>query len=174
MKISYDQRTVALGMVSAFIASVLIVVGAIFINVSFVENNSLDARFQFAAPFLLLSAIPQVLGIVSIASYRFFNQNVIDGSNPESDQSLQLKRAYLQNTTEQTLLAWPIYGVLTIVLPLDWIILVAVLPVWFVICRALFSMGYKRGVGARSFGFAGTFYATLIGGLIAAWFSVIG
>lgn len=174
MKISHDQKRVAMGMASALIASLLVVIASIHVNVSFVANDTPSARFYFAAPFLLLPAATLTLGIGSIASHRFFNPDAIDGTNPESDYALQVKRAYLQNTTEQVLLAWPVYVVLTLVLPLDWIMLVAALPIWFTVCRVLFRVGYKHGAAARSFGFAGTFYGTLLGGVIAAWFSVVG
>jgi hypothetical protein len=83
-------------------------------------------------------------------------------------------RAFLENTVEQVLLTFITQMVLAVVLPLGWLQVLPALAIWFGICRVLFRLGYRGGAAARAFGFAGTFYPTVIGIAVAIWFALFG
>ncbi len=71
-------------------------------------------------------------------------------------------RACLQNTVEQLVLAlalWPITGT---VLAVDGPGVVVCLGVGFAIARVAFWIGYHLSPPLRAFGFAATFYPTLM------------
>lgn len=77
--------------------------------------------------------------------------------------SASVEKAVLSNSVEQALIAVPTYICLALVLPAGQLVAVPLLACLFVVGRALFAGRYKSGAGARSFGFALTFYPTLAG-----------
>ncbi|HMQ58387.1 MAG TPA: MAPEG family protein [Rhizobiaceae bacterium] len=132
------------------------------------------ARLAFALRWQLLPLLALLYGIAWLARYRFFHAHAIHGDNPPDDRALMAGRAYLENTTEQLLLAFIAHMALAVLLPVNWLQLIPALAVWFTICRVLFRLGYAHGAPARAFGFAGTFYATIIAIVIALAFALFG
>lgn len=172
--ISAKQKGVAKGMASAMLCCLLLFYTALRFIPSPNMVNSLEARLNYIIPWFLLPALAVLLGVAYIASYRFFNERVIDGENPADEIKLVAARSYLQNTVEQVVLATIVYLSLAILLPVNWLQLIPTLTIWFFFCRLLFAFTYKRGAPARSFGFAGTFYSTAIGFCLAIWFALFG
>ena len=116
----------------------------------------------FLPPGLVLAAM-----IGRLAQRRFFDDALIDGD--PSTGAAEIDRRVLVNTVEQVVLAlclWPALAVLLgprgpgVVTALGW----ACVP-----ARAAFWVGYHVSPPARAFGFAATFYPTVLAGLWAAW-----
>lgn len=127
-------------------------------------------RLAYVLPWTLLPILSLFAGIGFIAHHRFFDRDAIDGDNPTCDRTLTAARAYLQNTMEQVLFAIVVWLVLAVVAPLHWLSLIPVLACWFLFCRVLFAVGYSKGAPARAFGFAGTFYPTVLAMMAALYF----
>lgn len=158
-----DQIRIATGMACAAVcAAMLYVLPPLLLNPLAIADTLAD-RFAFVLPFTLLPVNMLMLGIAFIARHRFFDECSRDGSNPADDRVLQNSRNYLQNTAEQLLLALPVWAVLTVLLPFERLIVVPVLCVWFTLARLLFAVSYRGGGASRSFGFAATFYPTVLG-----------
>jgi uncharacterized membrane protein YecN with MAPEG domain len=68
----------------------------------------------------------------------------------------------LQNTLEQSCLAFPIYIAAPIVAPAALLPLVPAAATMFFVGRLLFFAGYANGAPSRAYGFALTFYPTVL------------
>lgn len=118
----------------------------------------------FLGPGLVLGSM-----IGCLACRRYFNTNAIDGQPHLLGSPAEIDQRVLNNTAEQALLAvliWPALGVL---LPENGPGICLALGIGFAITRLFFWAGYHISPPLRAFGFAGTFYATLMAGLWALW-----
>lgn len=164
------QRGVLRNALAALAVSALVLAGALLaLPAPRIPDTAAD-RMAFALPWLLVSAAALLLGVASIARYRFIVPAAADGGNPDGDQALAARRAYLQNTLEQTLLHAIAVLAFAAVAPLAWLVLVPAVAGWFVISRVFFRIGYARGASARAFGFGGTYYTTVVTYVLALWF----
>ncbi len=109
----------------------------------------------FLFPGLFLAAV-----IGRLAQRRFFDDAIIDGE-PLTGPA-EIDQRVLTNTVEQLVLAlalWPVIGYL---LANDGPGIVLMLGIGFAGARLAFWLGYHLSPPLRAFGFAGTFYPTLI------------
>jgi uncharacterized membrane protein YecN with MAPEG domain len=120
-------------------------------------------RCEMATGFVLWAMIARV------GAMRYFSSQDIGGvgRNPESVRIAQA-RAALQNSVEQSLLAIIAHVALALALPSDRMAFVFALICLFVVGRIAFWIGYPKGAAARAFGFALTFYPTIMA-LLAAF-----
>jgi hypothetical protein len=173
MALSSIQRGVAFGMAGGVVASAAVWLVPWIAPVPALPAGD-GSRLAFWLPWELPPLATLAYGIAWTAQYRFFHASVIDGQNPLEDRELASGRAYLQNTLEQFMLAFAVHAVLAVVLPVRYLSVLPALTVWFAFSRVLFRAGYSKGAAARSFGFAGTFYPSLIGMAVASMFALLG
>lgn len=106
------------------------------------------------APGLVLIAL-----IGRLAQRRFMDDAAVDGAGFAPGSGGEIDQRVLQNTLEQIALAlciWPLSGfVLGAGMPL-------VLGLAFAIARIAFWVGYRISPPLRAFGFAATFYPTIL------------
>lgn len=157
-----EQRGVMIGMIAGLVVSVAVILGAAQLPLAYPASDSLQDRLYCYLPWLALLAVPLVIGVSYLASYRFFHPEVIEGGSETADPAFHNGRAYLQNTLEQTVLAVMAQLALVVRLPLDWLDVIPALVFWFVIARIIFRLTYARGAAARSFGFAATYYPSVL------------
>ncbi|WP_062203203.1 MAPEG family protein [Aureimonas sp. AU12] len=155
---SAEQRGVLTGIALAVIAPPLAIAGLLRVLADIAPVPAV----AFA-----LAALPLAACIGRIAAYRFTAPAAIDGSVPPGDAALGRLRAILANTLEQTVLFVLALLALAPVLPPSLAALPIAMAIWFVIARAIFAATYAKGAAARAFGFAATFYPSLLG-LVAA------
>jgi uncharacterized membrane protein YecN with MAPEG domain len=103
-------------------------------------------------------------GIANVARLRFLSPAAIDVGNTPDDATAQA-RAILQNTLEQVVLAIPVYVGLAVVFDRS-MVAIAAMTGLFSAGRALFWAGYADGAAGRAFGFALTFYPSVVGLLL--------
>ena len=101
--------------------------------------------------------------IARVGAMRYFSPDDIGGvgTGPESREIL-VARAALQNTIEQSVLAIIAHSALALALPVNRMAVIAALTGLFVVGRITYWFGYPRGAAARAFGFALTFYPTIM------------
>ena len=117
------------------------------------------AVMTWIGPLVVLTAC-----IGAVANTRFLSRQDIGGAGlTDESPRIRVRRAVLANTTEQVVLALPVYLGLVLTLPVSHLVLPLLLSAAFVIGRILFALGYGYGPTARSFGFALTFYPTVAG-----------
>lgn len=150
------QRGVAFGMAAALVVSCAVVFWAprIFLHLEAAARTTIA---------LLLPATAMFVAIARMAKHRFFTPADIDGSaSSAGTERARLLQSLLQNTTEQLALAVPVY--LCALLSQHDTIRSAVpaCACAFLLGRVLFFATYGRGAAARSFGFALTFYPTVL------------
>lgn len=98
-----------------------------------------------------------------MATHRFLSPEDIDGDPRRSDspKGLELQKI-LQNTLEQVVLAAIAYTIWPTLAPEKWLGVLLVAPVLFVLGRILFITRHSHGATGRAFGFALTFYPTVL------------
>ncbi|MBF9032078.1 MAPEG family protein [Rhodobacterales bacterium HKCCE3408] len=154
------RGTILLGMGAGAVWAVLVpVIGrAIPLPIGFVQPALLGAAFP---PGLVLLAV-----IGRLAQRRFFDDGLIDGAAPASGSAAEIDQRVLTNTVEQVVLAlaiWPFAG-LTLGPGV-----VLVLGLGFAVARVLFWIGYHLSPPLRAFGFAATFYPTVVVAAVTLW-----
>ena len=167
MALSAVQRGILVRALPAMALAILLYPLAILLLPAPPVADDPAARLAFALPWQLLPLTALFLGVGTIARHRFFHAGAIDGSNPPDDRALQHARAYLQNTLEQFLLQLVVALVLAVLLPVHWLQVLPVLALWFLVCRLLFRHGLRQSAVGRAFGFAGTYYPTVVGYMLA-------
>lgn len=134
----------------------LIWVGTTKVNIPIFSFTWMLA-LAFLFPGLVMAAM-----IGRIAQRRFFDDAIIDGDPFTPHSAAEIDARVLQNTVEQIVLAlalWPVAGHL---LAVDGPGVVLTLGIGFAIARLLFWVGYHISPPLRAFGFAATFYPTIM------------
>ncbi len=132
----------------------LVWIGTAYVNIPIFSFTWILA-LSFLFPGLFLAAV-----IGRLAQRRFFDEATIDGE-PLSGGA-EIDQRVLQNTVEQLVLAlalWPVTGHL---LAVEGPGVVLMLGLGFAVARVAFWVGYHISPPLRAFGFAATFYPTLI------------
>lgn len=125
-------------------------------------NVALILAFAPGGLFLML-----VIG--RIAQRRFFDDEIIDGQPLPWGSPAEIDQRVLTNTVEQMVLALALWPFVAMVLGGQ---VVVVMGLAFAVARAAFWIGYHRAPPLRAFGFAASFYPTILGTLwaVAVWF----
>lgn len=170
------QRGVAVGMASALVATAAILIFAVvFGGPRIAPRASLDFRVGLLAASVLAPAISLFICIARLAKHRFFTPEDINGSAlTEGTARAKFLQALLQNTLEQLALALPIYLSCTFIYPSRFLGVVPAAAAMFFIGRVLFYLRYSNGASSRAFGFALTFYPTVLLGCAAIFFLFVG
>lgn len=124
-------------------------------------NPALRMAFAFRTDVFVLLALAITIG--AVAQHRFLTPADIDGSGlTEGTEAASVKRAVLQNTLEQSVLAVGAHLAWAVVMPPSLLVQVPLAVVLFVVGRICFWRGYAGGAPARAFGFALTFYPSAL------------
>jgi hypothetical protein len=163
-----EQRIVLAGMAGAALFSLAFVLAlAPLVPPPAIADTAAD-RLAFALRCEVFAALALLAGVARIAAQRFFARE-IDGTQPPRARSLEVNRAYLQNTGEQLALAFFAHAGFALSAPLAELRALPVLVALFLLGRATFWAGYRRSPPARAFGFAATFYPTAVVLVWSAW-----
>ena len=158
------QYGVARGMALA----VLTVIVAFVFSATYVARiwgvgSDLASRVALGSWALLSPASTLFVCIARLAKHRFFTPEDIHGSAlTNGTDKAKLLQALLQNTLEQACLAMPIYIATSIVAPASLLPLVPAAAAMFLVGRLFFFVGYANGAPSRAYGFALTFYPTVL------------
>lgn len=134
--------------------------------------QTLSAPFMPANAALITALLPGglvALALVArLAQRRFFDDAIIDGEPLAPGSGAEIDQRVLSNTVEQLVLAvvlWPFIGLTLGALVVIW------MGVAFALARIAFWVGYHVSPPLRAFGFAASFYPTLLAALwaIAKW-----
>ncbi len=105
-----------------------------------------------------------MLMVGRLAQRRFFDDAIVDGGPLTG--AAEIDRRVLQNTVEQVVLAlclWPLVGFFL------GAGMVLALGIGFALARVAFWVGYHLAPPLRAFGFAATFYPTVLAALWVMW-----
>ncbi|MEO1139341.1 MAG: MAPEG family protein [Pseudomonadota bacterium] len=154
----HKRGLIATGMVAGAVWAVaLLWIGAqIPVPIAMIQPVLMGAVF---APGVVL-----ILVIARLAQRRFFDDAGVDGQHLTGGAAIDQK--VLTNTVEQIVLAlciWPLVGFFVGAGT------VLVLGVGFAIARVAFWVGYHLSPPLRAFGFAATFYPTVLAALWMVW-----
>lgn len=152
-----EQKGVALGALSAAVASVIVLGVSYYFLSELLVQLSLSAREASA-----LIALALLFTIGHIGNKRYFHEDIIQGqAYDKPGNRLQIDKAVLQNTLEQTILAITVYGGLEAITPDLALLLLPGLVFLFLLGRLFFTICYAKGAHGRAFGFGLTFYPTV-------------
>lgn len=164
MALDTAQRGVLRNMVLALGLSVVLLLAAVFWQPRFLMAPAqIDARIAMALRWDVAVLLCLVAAIGNLARHRFLTPADIDGSGLTSGTDrARIFQAILQNTLEQATIAVLAHLVWAASMTAGWFPAVPTAVALFVIGRISFAAGYGRGAAARAFGFALTFYPTLL------------
>jgi len=164
MELSQKQSGVLKGMVSAMLTSILVILSAITLDpFNYSHISQLPERLSILGLSLILPTLFLIASIGRLAKFRFFSPEDIDGSGLTSGTNEAIiLQSLLQNTLEQIVIAYGVYTAWCLLMPSSWLSVIPLCSVLFAIGRVLFFRGYSRGAPARAFGFALTFYSTVL------------
>jgi MAPEG family len=156
------RQVIAVSMVAGVLWALAIVWGSQAANLPFLMPQ-LALPAAFFGPGLVTIAM-----IGRLAQRRFFDYAIIDGQDFVQGSSGWIDQKVLSNTIEQLVLAlviWPF-----VASSLGGLI-VLIMGFAFVIARLLFWIGYHISPPMRGFGFAATFYPTVLAAIwsVLAW-----
>jgi len=163
LSLSRKQHGVLRGMAGgAAIAGAIIIFGIGLNPFGFSPQLSLEGRVSVAIQSSSLLAICLAVAIGRLARHRFFTPEDIDGGGlrPGSNRAILLQ-SLLQNTLEQSVLALLTYVAWAAAMPADWLSVVPLAAVSFMLGRLLFFAGYGSGAPSRALGFTMAFYPSL-------------
>jgi len=151
------RRQIALGMVAGGVWGIALVwIGVALVNLP-VFSLLPSLAFAYFGPGLVLMAL-----IGRLAQRRFFDDRIIDGVPFAPGSSDDIDARVLQNTVEQLVLALTLWPPVAYLMLSDGPGVVMTLGIGFVVARLAFWAGYHRSPPLRAFGFAATFYPTII------------
>lgn len=162
-----EQRRVASAMAAALVTAI------VFLGVAAVVDRTAEpatfvSRLQFAIRADLLVVVWLAAAIANVARLRFFSERDIAGSSAETgSDEVRAAGSILQNTFEQAGLAIVTHLIVAATFSRSSNLIMALVCL-FALGRLLFWVGYRRGAKGRAFGFALTFYPTLLALLASA------
>lgn len=158
------QRGVAIGMGLAMATAIVaFAFSATYVSQIWGVGSDVPSRVMLAAWAVLSPAATLFVCIARLAKHRFFTPEDMHGSALTSGTDrARLLQTLLQNTLEQSCLALPIYIAAAIVAPATLLPVVPAAAAMFFVGRLLFFAGYANGARSRAYGFALTFYPTVL------------
>lgn len=158
------QSGVLRGMLAGLGATVVVLALAILATpTGWIPQHGFPANLVYTAKWDSLIIICLTANIAALARHRFFTPEDIDGGGlTKGTPRAQVLQSVLQNTLEQTVLAFAVHFVWTITMPLSWQAVVPAAAILFFVGRVLFWHGYANGAPSRALGFALTFYPTVV------------
>ena len=164
MALSAKQLGVLKGMASAMTLSILtIMLSTYFDPFCNALIGDIQGRFDVLGLSIILPTGFLLVSIGRLAKLRFFSPDDIDGSGlTRGSENALVLQSLLQNTLEQFVVAIIVYTAWCLVMPVSVLSAIPLCSVLFALGRTLFFKGYKNGAAARAFGFAVTFYPTLV------------
>lgn len=117
----------------------------------------------------LAPGVVMLLMVARLAQRRFFDDALIDGDEFAADSGADIDRRVLTNTTEQLVLALCIWPAAAVLLSEQGPGVIVTLGVNFALARVLFWIGYHKAPPLRAFGFAASFYPTILVTLWTVW-----
>lgn len=153
---------ILIGMAAGALWALAVVGGPLMADVPFLPPP-LALPGAFFVPGLVLVAM-----IGRLAQTRFFDDTIIDGEEFARNSRAWIDQRVLSNTIEQLVLALVIWPFVALTLGGA---VVVVMGVAFAISRVAFWVGYHLSPPLRGFGFAATFYPTILAGIwaLAVW-----
>jgi MAPEG family len=156
------QKGVVRGVIPAAALSVVGLCGApLMLPISALPADEPGARIAWAVQWALFPLLALMVSVARVGNHRFYAPEDIDGSGLTTGTvQVQVLRAVLQNTLEQTVLAVTAYLIWAVVMPRNWLWSIAMAALFFVAGRVSFARGYTRGAPGRALGFGLTAYPT--------------
>src|SRR5215469_12105102 len=139
---SNDQKKVVAGAIAAVVFSVTFF--EVVLNLTNVGSTPLagvdvSTRLEYALRCEVFAALCLLAGVGKVGNRRFFTPEAITG---DPAASIEIDRRYVQNSTEQLLLAMIAHLTLVLIVPDGSTRVVAILVMLFVIGRVTFWIGY--------------------------------
>jgi hypothetical protein len=165
----YEQRGVIRGVILALLfGTVVLLAGYLFVPFPWHGYANVGERIALALRIDIIVFAWLIAAVANVGTGRFFSRDDIQGAGfyPPSER-IAIPVAILQNTLEQTVMAVGAHLILATMLVGQELVLLPLLALLFCVGRAAFWLGYRGGAGQRAFGFALTFYPTLIAYVLA-------
>ena len=179
MMFDREQRSIILQSALAILLSAIVLAGGfLWLSPELAGAGgpmALADRISFALKWDLLIFMWLAGSVGGVSQKRFWTPADRQGSAySKASPALAVRRANLQNTLEQTVLALGAHLVLATVLRDKELILIPLMVLLFLVGRAAFAIGYARSPIARAFGMALTGAPIGFAYVLALWLVLAG
>lgn len=163
MSLTVKQSGVLKGMITGVVIAIgIIILGSwfnpFFYNETFNDNSQLETAIKVS----LFPAIFLVASIGRLAKHRFFSSEDIDGRGHAQDtEHARILQSLLQNTLEQFCIAFIAYLAWAVIMPVEWMSVIPLAAIAFVLGRIMFFKTYIKGAQSRALGFTLSFYPSV-------------
>ena len=163
MSLLPEGRGIAVYISLGWLVTILIIFGFALLNPLQINSSSLQQQLALTAKCLLVCIFWLIVSIGRLAKLRFFSREDIEGSGLTlGSEQAHILQAILTNTCEQTLLACLVYLAWTLCMPVALSGALVGAATLFFCGRAFFTYNYAYGAVSRAFGFAITFYPSIL------------
>lgn len=168
--LNQQQKDVRIGMIAgAVFCLVWIWMGYGFIDIELPLWVTMGDRMAYVAKCELLAGLMLLFGVMAVAGQRFFSHKAIEGDSRGLPKAITINLRYIQNTLEQLILLVITHMAYAATADSGEMKIIPILVSLFIVGRICFWIGYHQGALSRSFGFAVTFYPTVIMMIMTAW-----
>lgn len=170
IQLNQQQKDVRIGMTAgALFCAVWVWMGYGFIDIELPLWVTTGDRMAYVAKCEFFAALMLLFGVMVVAGQRFFSDKAIEGQTEGLSNSITINLRYIQNTVEQLVLLVVAHMAYAATADSDEMKLIPILVSLFIVGRVCFWIGYHQNALSRSFGFAVTFYPTVIMMIITVW-----
>lgn len=170
INLSQPQKDVRVGMIAgAVFCGIWVWMGYGFIDIEVPLWVTTGDRLAYAAKCEFFAGLMLLFGVIAVAGQRFFSDKAREGQTEGLSPSITINLRYIQNTVEQLILLVITHMAYAATADSGEMKLIPLLVSLFIVGRLCFWIGYHQNALSRSFGFAVTFYPTVVMMIITAW-----
>ena len=163
ISLNQPQKDVRVGMIAgALFSGVWVWMGYGFIDMELPLWVTMGDRLAYVAKCEIFAALMLLCGLMAVAGQRFFSSGAIEGQTEGLSPAMTINLRYIQNTLEQLILLVITHLAYAAVADSGEMKIIPILVSLFIVGRVCFWFGYHQSALSRAFGFAVTFYPTVI------------
>lgn len=168
--LTQQQKNVRVGMIAGAVFCVVWVwTGHAFMDIDLPLWVTTGDRMAYVAKCEIFAALTLLAGVMAVAGQRFFSDHAIEGQTEGLSDALSINLRYIQNTLEQLVLLVITHMAYAATADNSEMKIIPILVSLFLIGRVCFWVGYHQSPVSRAFGFAVTFYPSVVMMVITLW-----
>ena len=158
-----QQKDVRVGMIAGAVFCVVWVwTGHAFMDIDLPLWVTTGDRMAYVAKCEIFAALPLLLGVMVVAGQRFFSDQAIEGQTEGLADAITINLRYIQNSLEQLVLLVMTHMAYAATAGSGDMKIIPILVSLFIVGRVCFWLGYHQSPLSRAFGFAVTFYPSVV------------
>ncbi|PCI49958.1 MAG: hypothetical protein COB49_04425 [Alphaproteobacteria bacterium] len=170
ISLNQPQKDIRVGMIAgAVFCMVWVLMGYGFIDMALPLWVTTGDKLAYVAKCEIFAALMLLFGVMAVAGQRFFSDKAREGQTEGLSSALTINLRYIQNTMEQLVLLVITHMAFAATADSGEMKIIPILVSLFIVGRICFWIGYHQSPLSRAFGFAVTFYPTVVMMIMTVW-----